>query len=160
MEYINGSVLGFFQRSKSNCSKEYARMSFPFLPNKNNDRNRLNVSFRWECAVLKNHWKIKRGGGCRDIQLLTLKLFRNFTKFWSKSTSSRLEVFCKKGVLRNFTKFTGKHLCHSLFFNKVAGSACNFIKKETLAQVFFCEFSKISSNIFSYRTPLLQIENC
>ena len=25
----------------------------------------------------------------------------------------------KKGVLRNFTKFTGKHLCQSLFFNKV-----------------------------------------
>ena len=27
----------------------------------------------------------------------------------------------QKGVLRNFTKFTGKHLCYSLFFNKVAG---------------------------------------
>ena len=26
-----------------------------------------------------------------------------------------------KGVLRNFTKFTGKHLRQSLFFNKVAG---------------------------------------
>ena len=24
-------------------------------------------------------------------------------------------------VLKNFTKFTGKHLCQSLFFNKVAG---------------------------------------
>ena len=24
---------------------------------------------------------------------------------------SRPEVFCKKGVLRNFAKFTGKHLC-------------------------------------------------
>ena len=35
--------------------------------------------------------------------------------------SSRPEVFCKKGVLRNFTKFTGKHLCPSLFFNKVVG---------------------------------------
>ena len=35
--------------------------------------------------------------------------------------SSRPEVFCKKSVLRNFTKFTGKHLCQSLFFNKVAG---------------------------------------
>ena len=35
--------------------------------------------------------------------------------------SSRREVFCKKGVLRNFTKFTGKHLFQSLFFNKVAG---------------------------------------
>ena len=29
-------------------------------------------------------------------------------------------MFYKKGVLRNFTKFTGKHLCQSLFFNKVA----------------------------------------
>ena len=35
--------------------------------------------------------------------------------------SSRPDVFCKKGVLRNFTKFTEKHLCQSLFFNKVAG---------------------------------------
>ena len=26
----------------------------------------------------------------------------------------------KKGVLRNFAKATGKHLCHSLLFNKVA----------------------------------------
>ena len=35
--------------------------------------------------------------------------------------SSLLEVFCKKGVLRNFAKFIAKHLCQSLFFNKVAG---------------------------------------
>ena len=35
--------------------------------------------------------------------------------------SSRPEVFCKKGVLRNFAKFTRKHLCQNLFFNKVAG---------------------------------------
>ena len=51
--------------------------------------------------------------------------------------SSRPEVFYKKGVLRNFAKFTGKHLCQSLFFNKVAGprpKACNFIKNETPEQ--------------------------
>ena len=29
------------------------------------------------------------------------------------------------------------------------------IKKETLAQVFSCEFSEISKNTFSYRTPLV-----
>ena len=29
------------------------------------------------------------------------------------SRSSRPEVFCKNGVLRNFTKFAGKHLCQS-----------------------------------------------
>ena len=37
----------------------------------------------------------------------------------SDHRSSRQEVFCKKGALRNFTKFTGKHLCLILFFNKV-----------------------------------------
>ena len=34
---------------------------------------------------------------------------------------SRPEVFCKKGVLRNFAKFTGKHMCQSFIFNKIAG---------------------------------------
>ena len=32
-------------------------------------------------------------------------------------------------------------------------SACNFIKKETLTQLFFCEFYKISKNPISYRAP-------
>ena len=31
--------------------------------------------------------------------------------------------------------------------------AYNFIKKETLGQVFFCEFWEISKNAFFYRTP-------
>ena len=31
--------------------------------------------------------------------------------------------------------------------------ACNFIKKEALAQVFSCEFYKIFKNIYLYRTP-------
>ena len=31
-----------------------------------------------------------------------------------------LEMFCKKGVLKNFAKFIGKPLWQSLFFNKVA----------------------------------------
>ena len=32
------------------------------------------------------------------------------------------------------------------FLIKLQTSACNFIEKETLAQVFSCEFSKISKN--------------
>ena len=43
--------------------------------------------------------------------------------------SSCLEVFCKKDVLRNFTKFTGKNLCQSNFFNKVADLGLKFYKK-------------------------------
>ena len=35
--------------------------------------------------------------------------------------SSHRRCSVGKGVLRNFAKFTGKHLCQSLYFNKVAG---------------------------------------
>ena len=34
---------------------------------------------------------------------------------------SRQRCSVKKGVLKNFAKFTGKHLCQRLFLNKVAG---------------------------------------
>ena len=33
--------------------------------------------------------------------------------------------------------------------------ACKFIKKETLAQAFSCEFGEIDKNTFYYRTPLV-----
>ena len=52
--------------------------------------------------------------------------------------SSHRRCSIKKGFLRNFAKFTGKHLCRP--------EPCNFIKKETLAQVFSCEFCEISKN--------------
>ena len=44
-------------------------------------------------------------------------------------------VFYKKGVLKNFTKPSAKHLCQSLFFNKVAG-----------LQVFSCKIGEIFKN--------------
>ena len=36
---------------------------------------------------------------------------------------------------------------------KLQASVCNFIKRETLAQVFSCEFCEIFKNIFFNRTP-------
>ena len=61
---------------------------------------------------------------CKNI--VQLKIFDHFNRESPSKMldrSSRPDMFCKKGVgvLRNFTKFTGKHLCQSLFFNKVAG---------------------------------------
>ena len=53
--------------------------------------------------------------------------------------SRRQGVFCEKDVLRNLTKFTGKHLCQ---------------KRDSDAGVS-CEFCEISKNTFSYRTPLV-----
>ena len=70
---------------------------------------------------------------------------------WDRN--SRPEVFCKKCVLRDFAKFTGKHLYQRLFFNKVAGlEACNFIKKETLAQVFPVNLAKFLRAAFLQNT--------
>ena len=68
-----------------------------------------------------------------------LKLVGTIVGNMQRIRSSRPEVLCKKGVLRNFAKCTRKHLCQSLFFNKA--QACNFIKKD-----------EISKNTFSYRT--------
>ena len=62
-------------------------------------------------------------------------------------------------VLPSFSKNTSrfhfpKRLCRSsrpdVFY-----AACNFIKKETLVQVFSCEFCEISKDAFFYRTPLV-----
>ena len=40
------------------------------------------------------------------------------------------EVFFEKDVIKHFANFTRKHLCWSLFFNRVTGQrACSFIKK-------------------------------
>ena len=39
--------------------------------------------------------------------------------FFKTYRSSRPEVLCKRCVLRNFTKFTGEHLCQSLFLTKL-----------------------------------------
>ena len=50
----------------------------------------------------------------------------------SSLRSSRPEVFCKKGALRKFAKFLGKHLCQSL-----AGLPVNFVK--FLRTSFFIE---------------------
>ena len=36
------------------------------------------------------------------------------------------EVFYKKGVLKDFAKFIGKHLYQSFFFNKVVGRTLLF----------------------------------
>ena len=57
----------------------------------------------------------------------------------------------KKGVIRNLTKFTGKPLCQSLFFNKVAGlRLATLLKKRFWHWCFPVNFVKF------LRTPFLQ----
>ena len=55
--------------------------------------------------------------------------------------SSRPEMFCKKRVFKNLTKFTGKHLYQSLFFNKVPGmTPATLLKKRHWHRCFPVNF--------------------
>ena len=70
--------------------------------------------------------------------------------------SSHPEVFCKKDVLKNIAKFTGKHLCQSLFFNKVTAcpSPSTLLKKRIWLRCFSVNFAKLLKKAFLYRIPL------
>ena len=91
--------------------------------------------------------KDRNAGLCRltHVKMYVKMTFLLMLNLTTEAVVQRCSL--KKGVLRNFTKFTGRYLCQSLFFSKVADlspESCNFIKKETLAQVFSCEFCEIS----------------
>ena len=83
-----------------------------------------------------------------SLKLQILRLFRakslklqSVDSLWNARSSHR-RCSVRKEVLKNFAKFTGKHLWQNLFF-----------KKEALAQAFCCEFCEISKNAIFYRTP-------
>ena len=58
-----------------------------------------------------------------------LRKFLSLSIYFSLNfRSSHRRCSVRKGVLRNFTKFTEKHLRQSIFFNKVAGFPVNFAK--------------------------------
>ena len=61
--------------------------------------------------------------------------------------SSYRRCSIKKGVPRNFTKFIGKQLCQSLFFNKVAGPA-TLLKKRLWHTCFPVNFAKLWRTTF------------
>ena len=92
-------------------------------------RNTSKTSFKkWNMALSNWLWL-----------LLSCFLFLSRQSKWKrKNRSSHLTCSLRKGVLRNFAKFTGKHLCQGLYFVKIVA----------LAQVFFCKFCKISKNTF------------
>ena len=67
----------------------------------------------------KNHPPLIPGGGHLWGTIVTNFVANHVRKLLPTSRSSRPEVFCESGVLENFTKLTGKHLCQSLFLIKL-----------------------------------------
>ena len=67
--------------------------------------------------------------------------------------SSHQRCSIKKRVLRNFTEFTGKHLCQSLFFKKVLGlSPATLLKKRLRHRCYRVNFVKLLRTHFLQNT--------
>ena len=74
------------------------------------------ITFNHKC---RNMCKIFREVNLNPITFTFLNFISGHSFILIRS--SRSQMFFKIGVLKNFTLFTGKHLCWSLFCNKVAG---------------------------------------
>ena len=72
--------------------------------------------------------------------------------------SSHRRCYVRKGVLRNYTKFTRKHLCQNLFFNKVVSlDPATLLKMRLWNRWLSVNVVNFLRNTFSYRTP---VSNC
>ena len=82
------------------------------------------ISKRYMIILWKVYASEAGAGGTQKVK--NPLLFLNFEKFNGKydqeitDRSKHPQMFCKRDVLRNLAKFTGKHFCQRLFFNKVA----------------------------------------
>ena len=101
------------------------------LQNSRSQKNFTRKHLRWNNKVIKKRLQL------RFFPMNIAKFLR--TAFFR---SSHQRCSFRKVVLRNFAKFTGKHLCQSFFFNKVAG-----LLEKKLAQVSSVKFCEISKNI-------------
>ena len=69
----------------------------------------------WQCLKMKNPSRVKINSSLRG---------------------SQQGCSIKRAALRNFTKFTGKHQCQSLFINKVPRLRQLYLKKESSTGIF------------------------
>ena len=60
-----------------------------------------------------------------------------------------------KKVFLEISQKSKENTCARVSFLIKLQTLGNFIKKETVAQVFFCEFCETSKNTFFHRTPVV-----
>ena len=86
----------------------------------------MSTKARW-CCIKKNILCAKRllifSGTARHRDLLRHHCYYYIYDKLHFHRGSRLEVFCKKVVLKNFANFTGKHMCQSqLYLKRFSGT--------------------------------------
>ena len=90
------------------------------------------------------------------VRVYDLNSNRRYIFFMNSRGGQRCSV--KRVVLEILQNSQGNTCVRVSFLINLQGSTCNLIKKQTLAQVFPCEFCKISKNTYFYRTPVPNFE--
>ena len=113
---VSGTTYNQWQKPLPKGQK-FTNCRVPFL---------LQSMLNHKCSLTRDFIPITLIVGERGPQVLEKVVWRKYfvtdcRKFRRSFTSGRPDVFCKKGFLKSFPKFAGKHLCQSIFFNKVAG---------------------------------------
>ena len=95
-------------------------------------------------SIKKVFWKISQNSPKPTFRIVPC----NFTKKSFVVGKKQLsKVLHKRGVRKNFAKFTGNHQCQSLIFNKVAGLRLKF-KKRLWERCFPANFAKNLKTFF------------
>ena len=91
------------------------------------------------------------------INVLSVAFIRN-TKNFNHPEAVAQRCYVKK-VFLEISQNSQENTCARVSFLIKLQASCNFIKKETLALVFSCEFCGISKNTFIHRTPLVAVSD-
>ena len=94
--------------------------------------------------ITSQNWVTSQSWITSQSQKLRLRITR----------SSRLEMFCREDVLRNFAKFTGKHLYRSIFSNKLKKTLWNRCFPENFAKSLRTLYLQDTSSGYFWITDL------
>ena len=114
MVTMEGSTVAYYARSY--VSKVTVVLKFAFF---SNFSRFLSFNISQASSLFRKSFKGKMRKN--SLRMLGGGIVTSFSKIQSvRSRSCHRRCSVEKGVLKTFVKFTGKHLCQSLFFNKVA----------------------------------------
>ena len=100
--------------------------------NFSNDRRSV-----WGCCLLAFAWIFAKFSLVLQIKVMHTKKAYVGLKLLKNGNPQKQppQVFYKNGILKNFAKFSRKHLCQSLFLNKVAENLKKTILTEHLRTI-------------------------
>ena len=111
----------------------------------------------FKISVLKNFTSFTGKHLCWSLFLIKLQIWRLANLLWRNSNtgamrkklqSSRSQIFFKIGVIKNFSNFTGKYLCWSIFLIKLQTWRPAALLRRGSNTGVFLEIDEIFKNTF------------